>query len=116
MIKKILLGILVAVLIAVAGVGYLAVGNSLVAAENRVVERKYANPPFVQNPQGFLEKVVTANNTIPVIGKIVKPVIIVIVILWPVYYIGGTGLLWLGVQLLNAIAFAGLVTNWLGWV
>jgi|SRR3989344_4302018 len=108
--------VLVAVLTPVAGITYFAVGYSLVDAENRVVERKYANPPFVQNPHGFWENVVTAGNTIPVIGKSVKPVITFVVILWPVYYIGGTVVMWLSVQLLNAITFAGSVANGLGWV
>ena len=108
--------VLVAVLTPVAGITYFAVGYSLVDAENRVVERKYANPPFVQNPHGFWENVVTAGNTIPVIGKSVKQVRDFVVILWPVYYIGGTVVLWLSVQLLNAIAFAGTVANWLSLV
>ena len=107
------IAVLVAVLTPVAGITYFAVGHSLVVAENRVVERRYANPLFVQNPQGFLENVVTAGNTIQVIGK---PAIHFAVIFWPVYYIGGTAVLWLGAQLLNAITFAGSVANGLGWV
>src|SRR3989344_2522023 len=92
--KFLAIAVLVAILTPVAGITYFAVGHSLVAAENRVVARKYANQPFVQNPQGFLENVVTVGNTIPVIGKSVKPVITFVVILWPVYYVGGTVILW----------------------
>ncbi|OGF58509.1 hypothetical protein A3B05_01920 [Candidatus Giovannonibacteria bacterium RIFCSPLOWO2_01_FULL_43_160] len=70
--------------------------------------------PFVQEPHGFLEKVVTANNTIPVIGKRDKQVRIFAVILWPIYYIGGTAMMWVGVQIENATVLAASIASWLG--